>query len=76
MTARVRPVTAAAAACGDRLKVCGSMSAKRGVAPTWTTTLAVAQKVKGVVTTSSSGPTPAASSDRCSAAVHELTATA
>src|ERR671912_2395397 len=40
------------------------------------TTFAVAQNVSGVVTTSSPGPTPAASSERCSAAVHEFTAIA
>jgi hypothetical protein len=38
--------------------------------------LAVAQKVSGVVTTSSPGPIPAASIDRCSAAVQEFTAMA
>ncbi len=52
------------------------MSANRGVAPTWITVFAVAQNVSGVVTTSSPGPTPDASSDRWSAAVQELTATA
>ena len=46
------------------------MSAKRGVAPACTTTLAVAQNVSGVVITSSPGPMREASSARCSAAVH------
>src|SRR5687768_9948829 len=52
------------------------MSANTGVAPVWMTTLAVAQNVKGVVTTSSPAPTCDASSERCSAAVHEFTAMA
>src|SRR5262245_21690486 len=49
-------------------------SAKTGVAPAWTITLAVAGQVIGVVITSSPGPTPTASSARCSAAVPEATA--
>ena len=43
---------------GSRLQVAGSMSAKTGVAPACTITLAVAQNVSGVVMTSSPGPTP------------------
>ena len=52
------------------------MSANTGVAPAWITTFAVAQNVNGVVMTSSPLPIPVASSDRCSAAVQELTARA
>ena len=51
-SARVRDVTAAAAAAGSRFLVTGSMSAKTGVAPVWMIALAVAQKVNGVVITS------------------------
>src|SRR5262245_32138243 len=76
MTALVFDVTAAAAASGARFHVTGSMSAKIGTAPVCTTTLAVAQNVSGVVMTSWPAPTSAPSSARCSAAVHELTATA
>ena len=49
-------------------------SAKTGVAPAWTITFAVAGQVMGVVITSSPGPTPTASSARCSAAVPDATA--
>src|SRR5436189_4633283 len=49
-------------------------SAKTGVAPQWTITFAVAGQVIDVVITSSPGPTPSATSDRCSAAVHDETA--
>ena len=48
-------------------------SAKTGVAPAWTITFAVAGHVIGVVITSSPGPTPSASSARCSAAVPDAT---
>src|SRR5215218_9239785 len=51
-------------------------SANTGRAPVWTTTFAVAGHVSGVVITSSPGPTPSASSDRCIAAVPEETAIA
>src|SRR5690606_20220967 len=47
-----------------------------GVAPAWMMAFAVAQNVSGVVMTSSPAPMPAASSDRCSAAVHEFSAIA
>ena len=57
---------------GSRLQVVGSTSANTGVAPVWMIALAVAQNVSGVVITSSPAPMPAASNDRCSAAVHEL----
>ena len=72
----VRGVIAAAAADGSRFIVDRSMSASTGVAPVCRMALSVAQKVNGVVTTSSRGAAPAASSERCSAAVPELTATA
>src|SRR5437588_4803360 len=49
-------------------------SAKTGVAPQWTITFAVAGHVIGVVITSSPGPTPSATSERCSAAVQDETA--
>src|SRR5438270_8982658 len=49
-------------------------SAKTGVAPAWTITFAVAGQVIGVVTTSSPGSTPSASSPRWSAAVPDETA--
>src|SRR5688572_25148705 len=67
---------AAAAAAGSRVPPSRCTSANTGVAPQWITVLAVAQNVSGLVTTSSPGPTPDASSDRCRPAVHELTATA
>src|SRR5262245_29256330 len=51
-------------------------SAKTGRAPVCTMTFAVAGHVIGVVTTSSPGPTPSASSERCIAAVPDATATA
>ena len=73
---RASAVSAASMHSGLMLPVCRSTSAKTGVAPAWMIVFAVAQKVSGVVMTSSPGPTPAASSDRCRAAVHEFTATA
>ena len=76
MSAAVRGVIAASTASGSKLPVWGSTSAKTGRAPACTIALAVAQNVIGVVTTSSPAPIPAASSDRCRAAVHELSATA
>src|SRR5581483_562367 len=56
--------------------VSGRISTKTGTAPQCTTTLAVAQKVKGEVTTTSPGPMFSASNERCRAAVQELTARA
>ena len=53
--------------------VSSRMSAKTGVAPQWTITFAVAGQVIEVVITSSPGPTPSATSERCSAAVHDET---
>jgi hypothetical protein len=52
------------------------MSAKTGVAPQWTMVFRVATKVKGVVITSSPGPTPRASNATCRPAVAEETGTA
>ena len=49
-------------------------SAKTGVAPQWTITFAVDGQVIDVVITSSPGPTPSATSERCSAAVQDETA--
>ncbi len=58
------------------LSVAASMSASTGRAPQWTIVFSVATKVIGVVTTSSPGPTPRASSATCSPAVAEDTGTA
>ncbi len=43
------------------LDVCGSMSTKTGVAPVYRIAATVAINIKGMVMTSSPGPTPAAS---------------
>src|SRR4051794_26660825 len=56
------------------LSVSSRTSAKTGVAPQWTITFAVDGQVIDVVITSSPGPTPSATSERCSAAVHDETA--
>src|SRR3954468_23956068 len=56
------------------LSVSSLTSAKTGGAPQCTITFAVAGHVIDVVITSSPGPTPSATSDRCSAAVPEETA--
>ena len=53
----------AARTAGSMFSVSGSMSASTGVAPAWMMALTVAQKVSGVVMTSSPGPTPEASSE-------------
>ena len=74
--ARVRSPTTAAAAAGSRFMVAGSTSTSTGVAPAWMMALTVAANVSAVVITSSPGCTSSASIERCSAAVHELTATA
>ena len=55
-------------------KVSSRTSAKTGVAPQWTITFAVDGHVIDVVITSSPGPTPSATSERCSAAVQDETA--
>ena len=75
MSALVRGVTARSIAAGSMLSVSGSTSTNTGRAPRWTMTLAVEANVIGDVITSSPAPTPTASSARCSAAVHEFTAT-
>ena len=74
--ALVRGVIAASRRSASRLSVSGSTSTSTGRPPRCSTTDAVAENVIGLVITSSPGPTPAASSARCSAAVHELTASA
>ena len=74
--ALVRGVSAAAMPSGSRLKVAGSMSTNTGTAPHWRITLAEATKQWLTVTTSSPGPTPAASSARCRAVVQFETAQA
>ena len=74
--ARVRGVIFRRTCSGSMFSVTGSMSASTGVAPAWMMALTVAQKVIGVVMTSSPGPTPEASSDRCNAAVQEFSAIA
>ena len=53
-----------------------STSANTGVAPVWMMALVVAGQVNEVVITSSPSPTPAASSARCNAVVHEEVAIA
>ena len=75
MIALVRGVIDRSISDGSRLRVSGSTSTNTGRAPTCTTTFAVDANVIGVVITSSSRPTLAASSARWSAAVHELSAT-
>jgi len=57
-------------------RVSGSTSANTGVAPACTTAAAVAVKVMAGTTTSSPEPTPRATSAKCSAAVHEFSASA
>ena len=74
--ALVREVIFSSILAGSMFMVCGSTSTSTGVAPAWMMALTVAQKVKGVVITSSPGCNPAASMARCRAAVQELTATA
>jgi hypothetical protein len=56
--------------------VSGSTSAKRGSAPTYSTALAVAANVTGVVIASSPRPRPAEAVAPCRAAVPELNAIA
>jgi Mrp family chromosome partitioning ATPase len=61
---------------GSMVMVSRWQSTKMGVAPVWMMAFAVAQKVIGVVMTSSPGPTPDATIARCRAAVHEEVASA
>ena len=72
----MRGVIAASTAARVIWSVPGSTSANTGRAPTSSMQFAVAGHVIGVVTTSSPGPIPCASSATCSAAVHELSAAA
>ena len=60
----VRGVIAASSLAGSMLNVSSSMSAKTGVAPVNRMLLTDAMKVKGLVITSSPGPTSWASSAR------------
>ena len=76
MIAFVRGVTSPATRSGSMFRSVSRTSAKTGVAPVWTITFAVAGQVIGVVITSSPGPTPSATSERCIAAVPEETASA
>ena len=72
MIAFVFGVIFVSTSCGEIFIVIGSISAKTGLAPAWIMALMVAQKVSGVVITSSPGPTPAANMLRCKAAVQEF----
>ena len=74
MIAFVLSVTSSATRSGSMLRSESRTSANTGFAPAWTITFAVAGQVIGVVITSSPGSTPTASSERCSAAVPEATA--
>jgi hypothetical protein len=58
------------------LKVARSTSQKIGVAPMYSTTLAVETQVNAGTTTSSPGFSPRTATARCSAVVHEVVATA
>ena len=58
------------------LNVSRSTSQKTGVAPMYSTTLAVETQVKAGTMTSSPGLRPSAATAMCSAVVHELVATA
>src|SRR5262245_55804898 len=70
----VLPAISSAARSGSMLRSESRTSAKTGVAPACTITFAVAGHVIGVVITSSPGPTPSATSERCSAAVPDASA--
>src|SRR4029079_3814688 len=71
ITAFVRSVIAAANAAGSRFSEPGSMSANTGTAPAWMIAFAVAGQVNELVIPSSPLPTPAATSERCSASVQD-----
>src|SRR6476646_5617155 len=75
-TARVRSVIAASTAAGERFSVFGWMSAKTGVAPSYTAQFAEATNEYGDVMTSSPGPTPATTHSRWRPAVPLETAAA
>src|ERR1700733_5396712 len=74
--ARVLSVIFRLISMGSIFNVVGSISARTGVAPACIIALTVAQKVIGVVITSSPLPIPLANMLRCSAAVQECKATA
>ena len=74
--ATVFSVIAFSTACGQRLYVFSSISAKTGLAPQLMIAFAVAMKVIGVVMTSSPGETPIAASARQRAEVPLFTAQA
>src|SRR5690606_29954577 len=65
-------VMARSTAAGSMQSVVGSTSTSTGVAPTCSTTLAVAAKVRVGTITSSPGPMPSATSATCRPAVQEL----
>src|SRR5215211_228502 len=75
-TAFVLRVILAATSSGSSTSVCGSISAKTGVAPVRAIASAVAKKVKAGQTTSSPEPTPSASSAMTIASVPLATLTA
>src|SRR5690606_40943644 len=72
MMTLVGGVIAVSTASGSMHKVSASMSTSTGLAPTCSTTLAVAAKVRAGTITSSPGPTPSATRATWSPAVHEL----
>lgn len=73
---RVRSVTAASTRRSSMLSVSGRMSTKTGVAPRSTKAVAVEEKVKEGMMTSSPGPTSASRAASSSAAVQEWTISA
>ena len=75
-TAGPAPASRAARSSTDRLKVSSSTSTSSGVAPASRIAFAVATWVSDGMATTSPGPTPAATSARCSAVVPEVVATA
>src|SRR5664279_2086371 len=75
-TARVRGVIALSMQLGSMLYVTGSTSTNTGIAPAYLIALAVAMNERLGHNTSSPGSMPTASSARCSAVVHDDTATA
>ncbi len=74
--ARVFLVILRSICLGSMFWVPRSQSTRTGLAPACRMALSVAQKVIGVVMTSSPGLRSSAARDRCRAAVQELTATA
>src|SRR5262245_46526904 len=76
MTAFVRGVMQRSNERASMHHVSGSTSANTGVAPTYVTGAADAIHVLSGTTTSSPGPTSSATSERCSALVHDGSAIA